>query len=455
MSRKEQTVAELQRRVALLPDELDEWKALTQGNVSGLGIHTSQIEAVTDFFEERIALHNRMTEELEAAADDDELAYRRARLEEELGGAHGLMAIFRYILAQRLDTDRYRSALDAADLIAADCYRSCIGAALNWRVLEEGQFRVPPLTFLNARISAQALTREKTFKAFGFDLESPEKQLKLPFSFVSLRYHDTEALWSFCTIYHEIGHLLDQDLGLAYELGELLDAAQGIDPQRASAWKLWLKEAIGDAFGVLLGGAGFAYALANILFLPAGEVLQSPLSVHPPPYLRIFLLGALLRHTAVTELEEVAHDLEASWQSIYTAPPDLQVPFLVDCPAVAELLLNTHLRRRLRVHRLRDLVPSLRQDHDKVLSLEQHLRCGAQAPDPVTFPMRLAPAAARLAVHKVQAQHASAYADIHRRALAFARSIPHDAIMAPGGLDAPQKRYLRELARNVRFGEAR
>jgi hypothetical protein len=467
MSLKEQTVAELQRRVALLPAELAEWKARTTQSASGLGIHNSQIEAITDFFEERIALHNEILADLEAAPDDRELAYLRSELEAELGGAHGLMAVFRHILAQRLDTDRYRGALDAADLIAADCYRPCIALALDWKVLDKGQFRVPPLTFLNARSSPQALTREKTFKAFGFDLDSREMQMRLPFSFVSLRYHDTESIWSFCTIHHEVGHLLDEDLDLDSELGELLAASPEIDPARVPLWAGWLKESIADAFGVLLGGAGFALALTDTLFLPVSEVLEGAVGVHPPPTLRIFLLGALLRRTMVPELADIAGEIEDTWQQIYGGAPPAQAPFLDDCAAMARLLLSKHLIQRLQNRRLRDLVPGLSQDHSRVQSLALHLRGEGPAPDPATYPLRLAPAAARLALRGVGQSHAAVYAEIHRRALVFAGTIsqpapgcrpgirppsrPTDEIMGPGILEAEQKQYLREMSRRVRF----
>ncbi len=452
MSIRDQTAAELERRAALLPDELAEWKTLTSQNVGGLGIHTSQVEAITDFFEARIELHGEMVQELADAADDDELAYIRSDLESELGGAYGLMAVFRHILAQRRDTDRYRDELNAADLVAADCYRPCIGSAVNWNVLKQGQFRVPPLTFLNARSSPQALTRGRTFKSFGFDLEGAEKQLPLPFSFVSLRYHDTSSLWSYCTIHHEVGHLLDQDLGLADELGQLLaaDPGPGIDPSRSVQWGLWLKESIADAFGVLLGGAGFVYTLADMLLLPASEVAEMPPDDHPPPYLRISLLGALLRRTLIPGVDAIATEIEANWQRIYGDPPPLQAPYLGDCPAMAKLLISTHLVR-LRNHRLRDFQPGLNQDHQAATGLAHHLLGEGSAPDAVTFPMRLVPAAARLAVRGVDEQYASGYAGIHERALAFVDAIPHDEVMAPGGLKAEQKKYLRDLARSARF----
>lgn len=457
MSVKEQTVTEMQRRVALLPRELDEWQALVKDKVEDLGIHTSQFETIDDFFDERIELHTQQIQELEGSPDDRELAHRRWQLEAELAGAHGLMMVFRNIMAQRFDTDRYNRALEAADLVAADCYRPCVQLAVNWRVLKKGQYRVPPLTFLNARSSPQALTRGKTFKAFGFDLEGREKALRLPFGFVSLRYHDTRAFWSYCSIHHEVGHLLDYDLGLESELRRRLEGAPvpDVDAGRIPWWAGWLREAIADALGMLLGGAGFALALSDILFRPASEVLQSPAGGdHPPPYLRIFLLGELLRCTGVPELATLAGEIEAGWQAIYGEnPPAPQAPYLKDCRAMSRFLLNTHLMDTLDNRPLRDLVPYLAQDHAKAVTLSQHLRGLGSAPNPATYPMRLAPAAARLALREVKDGHEAAYADIHQRALCYALSIPHDPIMGPGELEKEQKEYLRELARSVRFSE--
>jgi len=452
MSIKEQTVAEMQRRVQMLSDELDEWQALTAGNVDRMGIHTSQIKTVTDFLiKDCVDLHKKLLKRLEDAPDDLKLASRRKQLEDELGGAHGLMMVFRSILDQR--SGSYRQLLDAADLVAADCYRPCIARAVDWAVLEDGQYRVPPLSFLNARPSPQALTRERTFTAFGFDLEGREKALRLPFSFVSLRYHDTRSFWSYCSIHHEVGHLLDQDLGLVDALGEMLPEMPDIDPGRVGQWAQWLKELVADAFGVLLGGGGFALALADILFLPPSQVLQTPAGAeHPPPYLRIHLLGALLRRTFVPELETLAGEIEDGWQAIYgEEPPPAQAEYMGERDAMARLLVSEYLRERLDTHRLRDFAPHLQQDHSKAVALARHLRDDGPAPDPRDFPMRLAPAAARLALRDVDQQYDDAFADIHQRALDFSLSIPHDERMAPYKMAEEQETYLRELSRNLRF----
>ena len=161
MSIKEQTVAEMERRVKMLSDELNEWQALTAGNVDRMGIHTSQIKTVSNFLvKDCISRHKKLLQKLKATPPGLKLAKKRKELEDELAGAHGLMMVFRNILAQR--SGSYRYVLDATDLVAADCYRPCINKAVEWDALEAGQFRVPPLTFLNARQSPQALTREKS-----------------------------------------------------------------------------------------------------------------------------------------------------------------------------------------------------------------------------------------------------------------------------------------------------
>jgi hypothetical protein len=456
MDQRMQMIADLQRRAALLPAEVDAWKALTEGNVEGMGLHRTQIRTIDLMFDELEAVHQDLLAELDPTLEAQAFAELRSQLEAELSGAHGLMAIFRHVLVQRLEDGSRRAVLDLADLVSAGCYRDYIKTARKWDVLAEGQFREPPLTFLNARTSPAAITRRHTFGGFGFDLESYE-EMTLPISVISLRFHDTTGVWSLCSLYHETGHLLEQDLKLSGEVSGLLegDLAGTASAEGLFLWKFWTREMLADAFGVLLGGAGYAYGLADMLFLPGADVLRiMPGDKHPVPYVRVHLLGALLRRAGVDELADVADEIETAWLQYYGPPPDDLVPYLDECALVAEVLLDRSLFARLAGRRLLDLAPSMAEDQQLAAELADHL-LGGDEPEARNYPVRLVPAAARLAVQGVTEDHAAAYAAIHERALAFFAEIPRPEFMAaPRTLEFDQEQYLRSLAQSLRFGQS-
>lgn len=451
----EQLTAELQQRAALLPREVANWNTLTTTNSEGMGIHKSQIAAISLMFEEFLARQTQLLAGLNPALAAPEFAQKRQAVEQELTGAHGIMAVFRYILAQRQDRQYYGEVLDYADLIAARCYQSCIIRARNWGVLTAEQFREPPLTYLNAMFSPMAITRRHSFGAFKLPIDDAYVEHPLPISVISLPIHHTEAIWTFCSIYHEVGHPLDQDLGLRQAFRQPLQqrlVAGGAPAERVRNWgERWLRELIADAFGILLGGDAYAHAMTHILLLPVAEVTQiNPEDVHPNHYVRMFLLGALLRTTQIPILVETAQAVEQLWRQIYGEPAAL-APYLDDCSTVAQVLLRERLGT-LKNHCLQELAPTLANEQQSVGTLAAYLASGQNQPDPVEYAIRLVPAAAQLAVQGVTEDYRAASAAIHQRALQFMQLIPRPEELGPSEFTPIREAYLRSLVQALDFG---
>ena len=428
-----QVAAELFLRSELLPREIEMWNKQSGQNQYGMGIHQSQVQAVTKLFEGMLKKQNGLKADLDptkaVAMSPEEFTKKRLKLEQLLTGAHSIMATFRYIFSQRDATQPYHAILDAADLVAAYSYLPCMKLANRWKKEPDDRYREPPLIYLSAKLSPSAITRRHYFGLIGLELQG-EMELKLPISVISLSYHDTEVFWALSSIYHEVGHILDQDLSLRAELGSALQTKLGLS-ERNDLWhNTWLGEMIADAFGVLLGGAGFAGALKGMLFKSREEVVDaSGGSPHPNSYVRIFLLGALLHRTGVDELKALADNIEADWKRLYGPAPQWDF-FVADCKTVAEVLLTEPLEA-LKQRCLLDFArnnaelqnsPDLKKDHEHMKAVASHLR-GKNTTEfdgAITQPeslIRLVPAAAQLAAQDVSTDHQNKFAALHKGAL--------------------------------------
>jgi hypothetical protein len=455
--------AELKLRSGLLPKEFADWQRDADANVNGAGIHQSQLAAIKILFDELKKTQARTLAALGQAADLPTFKVTRLELEQELAGTHGIFSIFQFALGQRDDPDYYRATLDIADLIAADCYRLCIERAGTWQAIDTKTFRAPPLTYLNALLSPAAFTRRHAFGAFKMPIEG-NSELKLPISIVSLPFHHTSAVWTFCALHHEVGHIVDQDLGLYASIKPLLEAAIAAD--RRSVWVGWLREMIADTFGVLLGHAGYGHLLAKLLLLPDAMVTElNPADRHPTPYVRIFLLAVLLKGTGVAELTELAEALTKEWREAYGDPPTLQ-PFVNECEAVAGVLMNANLPC-LKEHAIREFAPvaEISEAYTATAKLAGYLRTGLLRPQPAELRARLVPVAAQLAVSAVTANYDETCAKIHERASAYMSDIRADmpefldedpflAGGAPGSSAAAREQYYRDLVRKLNFRAA-
>ena len=454
-------LVELKRRAGLLPAELEAWTQAVHGNIDGMGIHGTQIEAIGMLFKQFVKNQEDLLADLEDATEVRDFTGLRYELEAELSGSQGLLEVFRQVLAQRDKDSGFRQALDAADLVAAACYKMALQHARDWGVVEDQQFREPPLNWLNARSSPAAIRRGRSLTVFGQELDESLQTYALPVPVISLRFPDVAAIWSLCSIYHEAAHLVDFDLGLRKEVTDLaIDALGPGAGSRRDTWKLWGAEMLADTLGVLWGGAGFAYALVDLLFLEPEEVAAiRPGEEHPVPTVRIALLAALLRQTGVAALKDTAGEIEAMWEDAYGATPAGLTGYVEDCPSVAEALMDGLLFDRLGNRPLRDLAEDPAKDHEQAVVLCEHLLGQGDEPDTHTYPLRMVPAAARLALQGADGNGAdleTTAKTVHEAALAFIKSLPRPEFMAdPNALTLDRASYLESVAGRVRFGRRR
>lgn len=454
MDWQQQLAVELERRAALLVQEVALWQVETGQDQGGMGIHQSQLRTVALLFEE-CEHHQATVLAALTGVQGAAFAQKRLELEQELTAMHGIMACFRYALAQREDVRYFRVSLDAADLIAADCYKLCMERAVQWGVIHPDACRVPPLTYLNTLFSPAALTRGHKFGAFRMPLDG-YRDLKLPIGMISLPFHHTEALWTFCSIHHEVGHLVDQDLGLREPLRAALEA-QMAGNLRVGQWSAWVPEMIADTFGVLLAGAGYLAMMAKLLLLPESQVVTlDPMDPHPTPAVRVALLVDLLRRVAGGAMDSESAMMEQHWQALgYTLPSALS-PYIEECAEVAELLLEMPLAV-LQGNGLFGFVPQgvIVNDYAKTRSLATYLRIAFRRPDAKGFPARLVPAASQLALAAVTTDPATSYAAIHERALAFIADIRTHLPqwMSADDFSPARQAYLRGLVQQLDFSK--
>jgi hypothetical protein len=463
-----QLAVELHRRGEMVPRELKELTDMTEANAEGMGIHRSQVRAIKKLLE---GLLQKQQNLLSAFADApkagelsrEEFTLKRERLQDVLTGTHSVIAVFNHVFEQRKNQD-YRGILDAADLLATYCYQPCIDLANKWRKEPEGTFREPPLTYLNAARSAAAIARHETLGEIGLALFSG-MELLLPIPVISLTFHDTAVFWSLCSLYHESGHLLSLELGISEALKEFMQASLKASDNKQLWGDLWMEEMVADTFGVLLGGAGYAYSLMNLLFNTSSEVItDSGLGAHPNSYVRVFLLGALLRGTGVAELGEVAKRIEDEWREFYGDPPNFLRPFVSECDAVAEVLLHQPLAP-LSARCMHDFarnnhgfpnLPDCARDHERVVLLSDHLRnLGTRPVDADNSSwIRLVPAAAQMAVRATKKDVPNKLLEINTRAASFLNSLPRPAFLA-GVAPAVHNAYIDGLVESLDFSTLR
>jgi hypothetical protein len=467
---QQQIATELCRRTELLPQEIQDWNVQSDTNKYGMGIHQSQVKTVTKLFNSMLEKQNVLKKDMDpaqaTAMSQETFTSKRMELEQLLTGSHSIMATFRYIFSQRDATQPFGEILDAADLVAACSYLPCIKIFNRWTGLPDENYREPPLIYLNAKLSPAALTRRHRFSLIGLALEA-EEQTMLPLSIISLSFHNTVGFWTLSSIYHEVGHVLTQDIALTDDLSAVMQDKFAASPNKDWWSKHWLSEMIADTFGVLLGGEGFVRCLVNMLFNTKREVVEeSGTGKHPNSYVRVFLLGALLRRTGVDEFRALADSIETEWKSFYDIPLALNT-FVQECDTVADVLLNAPLtvlgdQRSLLSFALDktsgiNSVPDLARDHRYTKAIARYLpakkvnNAYSEARQTPADLIRLIPAAAQLAIQMVETDHLQQFENIHKNAMNLTLQLQLDAQMEFLADDPAHEAYLDSLINKLNF----
>jgi hypothetical protein len=226
-------------------------------------------------------------------------------------------------------------------------------------------------------------------------------QLLNPFPLVQLPYHRLINPWTLGAVLHEIGHNLQNDLGLASAVPRavahrLLDA--GVAPSVAQVWTKWNREAFADLVGLLLGGPKIAGSLFDVIARAPATVLGYQRGgAHPTPYLRGYLNVELLRRMGFTD---AAERYRALWQRLY---PDgragsIPEPLLATARKVIPLFVDEVCYRpfdALGGKKLAEVLPFSAKEHQIVRQAAERLATGT---DPGIVPERFLIGASRHAL---------------------------------------------------------
>ncbi len=440
----DKTIIEVKRRAAFLREEVEAWKQAAHANQNQLGVHASQFTTLEDMMDVLLDKQDRLLGGLRADLSSRQFAMSYHRLANEIVGTHDLWRIFRYIFGQ-LQDERLGSLLDAANRVASDCYLSWLNRARQWQLISENQFREPPLVYLEAVHSPATANRGTEVQALGFPVRRYGEH-RLPIPIVLLPFDQVGLMWLLCTLHHEVGHNLDQDLDLSDELTASLENVVSAD--RRDVWRTWSVEVLADALGVVSGGVGFGYALASLLFLlaPRRATLDTRDS-HPDHYLRVHLVAAMLEAMGGEGAREAADAIQQAAERL-DAPAGADV-FLNDCPAVATLFLTRPLAA-LGDRPLRDLNPDWADEQRRTAKLARFLQTGLgfHAPASPLRP-RLVPIAAELAIVSLDDADEAKMMALNERAYDYLESLERPTFLA----GADRAAFLHSLAEAIDFTE--
>ena len=459
---------DIERRAQLLPAEVKRWVDLAgqdTGNplktVGKEGIYQSQIDALKLMMDELQARQTELAKKLLPTATPEEFSVAYLELADEIVSAHEIWRIFRYIIGLHKDAN-LGPLVDAAGLVARDCYLTCMNKMRDWKLVEEDQFRAPPLVYLEAEMSPSTASRGYSAQSLGFPLRK-YKDKRLPIPLILLPSDAASSMWLLAALHHEVGHNLDQDLNLSEGLRTRLlihldrqtdpaDPNQKLVPDdRQRQWVLWTPEILADAFGIMLGGAGFAHALCWWLLVMAPDPKVKTLDTtakHPPHYVRVFLIATMLRWFKLPALDEAADSLMQKWDTLQK--PDWIADYTADCNFVVDFLFTSKFPQ-LGDRLLTELAPDMADDIHRVTQLENFLRTSVASPDAKldsSARWRHVPVAAQIAFINKQNADAAVLDKIQERALKYLASIPRPNKMAG---ETGTKQFFRDLMRDLKM----
>ena len=326
------------------------------------------------------------------AAED--LLRKAALVEREIDRARRAYGLFFDVFIQRGTT--FAPALAACDTIATDCFQSV-------RQTAPGLIRGPllkPVTYLEHSFSPATFRRGVMLRRLLGEQN--------PFPLVRVPYERIESPWGMGVVLHEIGHNLQADLGVWQETQQAVQRRVWQVSRNAwltRIWARWHKEIFADLIAILLGGPASARSMKDFLAYPASRVLTfRPLSVHPTPYLRMFIQAEMLQRMGFAA---AARRIQRVWGTLYSRhvpsgriPPQLIATATEIIPHVVDEVAYQP-RRGLAQRSLVDVVPFAARD-------EQAIRRGASAiargslPD--DLPARFAVGASRYAFEERMAE---------------------------------------------------
>ncbi|MBK8975642.1 MAG: hypothetical protein IPM29_06925 [Planctomycetes bacterium] len=228
-------------------------------------------------------------------------------------------------------TTAFGDWLYVCDRIALDCYQAAYTGLDTHRPVPAP----PPFCFMQSGRSPATFRRNVRLKRLAAHLN--------PFPLIQIPYHRLVNPWTLGAILHEVGHNLQNDLGLARAVPDRIESAlrqQGVPGPVARVWRRWNREAFADLIGLLLGGPGVVDSLLDVLGRSPGVTESfNPRGVHPTPYLRAFISFELRRRLGFPRR---AARQEAMWRKLYPAGgrDGIPAPVLASFPIAHRIVVE-------------------------------------------------------------------------------------------------------------------
>jgi hypothetical protein len=223
-----------------------------------------------------------------------------------------------------------------------------------------------------------------------------------PFPLIMLPQHRLDNVWALSSVLHEVSHNLQADLGLweaiPVRVFQRLTNEANIPAEIAQVWAQWHKETMADMFALVLGGPAAVESLMDVVGRsPASTVKFNPNSVHPTPYLRVFINLILLRRLG---FEQMATNLSRIWQRLYPriTPADIPTLFMKTFQPAAEMVVDTMVFQPYPQFADKCLARVVKFGPDQMAMIELAGRRLAAGEDPGTVPLRFMISAARFAL---------------------------------------------------------
>jgi hypothetical protein len=339
----ESKTREIALRLRSLTDEFEYWRGRSAQS-NPLEKHDSQIRSVTSQLE---GLRDRLAGSLQAesTAGVTPLAAGQ-RVERDLLELFRIWEFFRAKFAQR-EITRLRNYLDAADELAWACYEPPRRAAHEAGRVTELALREPPLVFLNGGASPFAYPRFSSYDAEPVPGETLAPEVfrgvlrSLPIPLVGVPWFQASHLPDVLVIAHEVGHHVEDDLGLTATLTSRLQGCIQ-EPTRRANWLGWMGEAFADVFGTVALGSAFALTMMDLLAAETSHIAKEVSraaagDAYPTVYLRVLLILEVVRRRAG---EATAQALRSRWNETYGASHAMS-EYEVDLAAVVEAFAFT------------------------------------------------------------------------------------------------------------------
>lgn len=303
--------------------------------------HASQITRINNCLS---ALSGAIKEEIDALPGDDSIFKCKDKVEKKILQALALLGFFREKFMLR-STQHFVNHLISADDFSWECFEPFRNARIPDEDFNGQGKNVPPLVYYSHRRSPAVLPRDRSYGGMVTGLSDAtclKLAAQLPVSIISMPWYQSSSLPGSVILAHEIGHVVEFDLGLSTALDTAFEDCP-IPESRKAIWRSCRVEAFADAFGAAVCGSAYCLALCALLRRDKESVVTETIRdrgrrpSYPTRTLRMLLAVASL--TSDTGSKN-GTELMAKWRSEY-GREHAHEEYEQDVPLLAEAFVRT------------------------------------------------------------------------------------------------------------------